>query len=635
MQDSDMAATDLPLSLILSRSVSEGYLKRDNPELLQLRSNGSLRNDLDGRQRMPLSQSTTIYNHRIGLTSTTRSRSSSSKPKRTGTFNLISSRRRTSQAIMVDGDGEYPRPSSPRGYGLLDSSSDESDFDNSGSDLSDDGEQDSRLNGRGGLTQQHVPAASTPAHYVAHITGRMDPWEAQMQKIQDLGKDMAPLIADQIDKDFETIARRPSSAAVGWDRDGEDISQRLKKLAMETEAIKDKRKKEIESRNQSLNKDIETCMARIKDEREMALRIQQEAARKIQEEKDRVAKEAEDKKKAEIAMKEEQEKKKAGEAAAAAAAEAEKAKKAAAAASAAAAESSSIFASEPAQAEWDKYSKVLEQIKSVVMPSIKSNPVLTRSCNTARRDIVSAIGRVTNKQDEIFRVATEIDDILKSTMSQGEIPYYWAMNVTAKKLVKQAETEALVKSAPAFPLAHIAVLLFTNHPKFLEVLMARFAKKCLYVTPIYLPKAPTESADEYMIKIGYKKKDAGFESETQYNSRQCAIFTLYCAIIQTTPPVGTNIHGMSHGWAWMSRILNMPPRPITPALIQVFLEVCGNTFMRTYRNQATKVLRLMMENFIPIIPQQGIAGTTRLKTVLEDFIKTGQIPVAEGRDYGR
>ena len=65
---------------------------------------------------------------------------------------------------------------------------------------------------------------------------------------------MAPLIADQIDKDFDTIARRPSSAAVGWDRDGEDISQRLKKLTMETEAIKEMRKKEIESRNQSLNK---------------------------------------------------------------------------------------------------------------------------------------------------------------------------------------------------------------------------------------------------------------------------------------------------------------------------------------------------------------------------------------------
>lgn len=37
--------------------------------------------------------------------------------------------------------------------------------------------------------------------------------------------------------------------------------------------------------------------------------------------------------------------------------------------------------------------------------------------------------------------------------------------------------------------------------------------------------------------------------------------------------VGTNIHGMDNGWRWMARILNMPPRPITPALIQVFLEV--------------------------------------------------------------
>lgn len=54
---------------------------------------------------------------------------------------------------------------------------------------------------------------------------------------------------------------------------------------------------------------------------------------------------------------------------------------------------------------------------------------------------------------------------------------------------KQSETEALVKSAPAFPVAHVAVLLFNTHAKFLDVLMARFAKKCPYVTPMYIPKA--------------------------------------------------------------------------------------------------------------------------------------------------
>lgn len=123
----------------------------------------------------------------------------------------------------------------------------------------------------------------------------------------------------------------------------------------------------------------------------------------MQEEKERLAKEAEDKKKADLAKKEEQEKKRAEAAAAAA----EKAKKAAEeAASLASAKSTSLFASDSARQEWEAYSKVLEHIKTVVTPSITSNPVLKKNCNAVRRDIVAAIGRVTNKREEIMRVVS-------------------------------------------------------------------------------------------------------------------------------------------------------------------------------------------------------------------------------------
>ncbi|KAF9920222.1 hypothetical protein FBU30_009979 [Linnemannia zychae] len=632
-----MAANDLPINLILGRSVNDGFLQRDDPKIAQqqlARPNGTL---LDGvtktttninnsarhTQRLPLSQSAAIFNHKIGHSSTT-AQNYTTQPRLNNTINVLnnSSRRGAHTASSTSKASTVAR-----GYGLADFSSEESDFD---SDLSDNEQQhlDHPLKqsyGNGAVASQHVFSANNPAYYVAHITGRMDPWEAQMQQIQDLGKDLAPEIAEEIAKDFDTIAQRPIKSSVKWIRD-DDIVQKLNKLSMETASIKDKRKKEIDNRNQSMKKGIEDCMAQIKDERETIIRIKQEAERKIQEEKDRIAKEAEEKKKAEIAKKEEQEKK-AAEAAAAAVAKAKK--EAEEAESLAAAKSSSAFASEAAKQEWEKYIKVLEYIKTVVMPSITSNPALKKTCGNIRREIVGAIGRVTNKREEILRIATELDTIFKDTMRQGEGPYYWAMNVTAKKLVKQAETEALVKSAPAFPLAHIAVLLFTNHNKFLDVLMARFAKKCIYVTPIYVPKAPNDTADDYMIKLGFKKKDSGFETEAQYDARQCAIFTLYCAILQTTPPVGNNIHSIDNGWRWMARILNMPPRPITPALIQV----CGNQFMRTYRNQATKTLQLLMNKFIPLIPKQGIAGTTRLKTLLEQFLKTGNIPVAEGQQY--
>lgn len=129
----------------------------------------------------------------------------------------------------------------------------------------------------------------------------------------------------------------------------------------------------------------------------------------MQEEKDRLAKEAEDKKKADLAKKEEEEKKKAEAAAVAA----EKAKKAAEeAASLASAKSTSLFASDSARQEWEAYSKVLAHIKTVVTPSITSNPGLKKNCNAVRRDIVAAIGRVTNRREEIMRVVSVSKPIL-------------------------------------------------------------------------------------------------------------------------------------------------------------------------------------------------------------------------------
>ncbi|KAF9148595.1 hypothetical protein BG015_009657 [Linnemannia schmuckeri] len=634
----DFAAHDLPISLILGRSVSDGFIKKNDPELNQAftdtacNSEGheiTTANIHQSTQRVPLSQSTAIYNHRIGLASTT-TRPRSNQPKRASNWNILNGRRashKAAKATTTNGGVSAKMRPAACGYGLPDFSSDESDFSNEDSDLSDteQGHTQPHCN----VALQYIPPANNPAHYVAHITGRMDPWEAQMQQIQDLGKDLAPEIAEEIAKKFDIIARRPNSSKVQWIKE-DDIVQKLKSVSLEKESIKEKRRKESESRNQSMSKDIDNCLAQVKDERETALRNLQEAQRKVQEEKERLAKEAEDKKKADLAKKEEQEKKKAEAAAAAA----EKAKKAAEeAASLASAKSTSLFASDSARQEWEAYSKVLEHIKTVVTPSITSNPALKKNCNAVRRDIVAAIGRVTNRREEIMRVATELDGIFRTTMQAGENVYYWAMNVTAKKLVKQAETEALVKSAPAFPVAHVAVLLFTTHAKFLDVLMARFAKKCPYVTPMYIPKAAGDSNDVYMKKLAYKKKESGYETEAQYDARQAAIFTLYCAILQTKPPVGSNVHGMDNGWRWMARILNMPPRPITPALIQVFLEVCGNEFMRTYRNQATKTLQLLMHKFIPMIPQQGIAGTVRLKTLLEAFLKTGNIPIADGQQY--
>ncbi|KAF9581726.1 hypothetical protein BGW38_001157 [Lunasporangiospora selenospora] len=384
-----------------------------------------------------------------------------------------------------------------------------------------------------------------------------------------------------------------------------------------------------------MKKEIDDCLAKVKEERETAIRIREEAARAVQLEKERLEKEVEDKKKAEEAAKVAREEIAKANAQAVATASAAKAKQqAAAAAQHQASTTSTVFASDSANREYDHYISVLNHLKQNVDPAVSNDPATKKYCFAQRREIRAIIGQLVNIKKEIFRVATELDSMFKETMrTRGAAAYYWVMNTTAKKLVKQAETEALVTASHTFPLAHVAVLLFTNHEKFKDVLMARFSKKCPYVIPKYFAKEPTETPDQFLKKLGYTMKEKGWESEAQYDARQCGMFSLYCAIMQTTPQVGQNLYPLSQGWTWMARIINMPPHPITPALITVFLEVCGHGYMRAYRQQANKVLQLLMSDFIPLIPKEGVAGTTRLKTLLENLLKTGQIPVPEGREF--
>ena len=199
MAISDSAAQDLPISLILGRSVSEGFIKKNDPELskpftVEVDNIGEYNttttaNNHQSTHRVPLSQSTSIYSHRIGLASTT-TRPRSNHPKRATALNVLNGRRASHTATKTTtttngGVGAKMKPVAC-GYGLPDFSSDESDFSNGDSDLS-DSEQGHNHPRRDGAPQ-YIPPANNPAHYVAQITGRMDPWEAQMQQIQDLGK---------------------------------------------------------------------------------------------------------------------------------------------------------------------------------------------------------------------------------------------------------------------------------------------------------------------------------------------------------------------------------------------------------------------------------------------------------------
>ncbi|KAG0029443.1 hypothetical protein BGZ81_003785 [Podila clonocystis] len=404
-----MTTHGLPIEFILSRSLSESIVEKDDSNLLKLRLSQSRANGLVSFRP--------------------------AQPPKNNFLNTINGSKQCSARVDSSRFADNCRKS-VSGYGLADaSSSEESESDFSDEDYSyfsggkrlvaatsSTGTQVSET--RSTARQNRTTNPNSHVDYIAHITGRIDPWELQVQKLRDEGKD------------------------------------------------------------------INDCLARIKEERDTAIRIREEALKQEQLEKERIAKEAEDKKKAVMAKKEAEEKKAKEASAAAAAATAAKAKKiaddAAKKASLATSNVAGVFVSETADKERQHYKSVLDYIHNDVVVAIDSN-----------------------------KAAITIDGVFKKIRdAHGDNGYYWIMNIAAKKFVQQAGNDLLVKVGPAFPMAH----------------------------------------------------------------------------------------------------------------------VCGHVYLSTYRNQAMKIFRLMMTDFIPMVPKEGIAGATRLKIQLEDFMKSGHIPKAEGRD---
>src|ERR1700744_5263125 len=163
-----MATRDLPIEFILSRSLSEGIVKKDDPNLVSVRL---LQSRVNGLASFP------------------------SQPLKSNILNTINGSKKYSAHIDSSRFADH-RHKSVSGYGLADSSSSEeteSDFSDRDDDYPFSGNRSvatvSSANTRSSeikdTAQKNRPMKpNSYVDYVAHITGRMDPWELQIQKLR-------------------------------------------------------------------------------------------------------------------------------------------------------------------------------------------------------------------------------------------------------------------------------------------------------------------------------------------------------------------------------------------------------------------------------------------------------------------
>ncbi|XP_014670144.1 PREDICTED: nucleoporin GLE1-like [Priapulus caudatus] len=268
---------------------------------------------------------------------------------------------------------------------------------------------------------------------------------------------------------------------------------------------------------------------------------------------------------------------------------------------------------------------------------------LTRAVNTPVNSISPASGG--HLQDKLHRIARLLDGqtvevagrrVSARDHAQGLV---YVHNLFARKIVRQGDEQVASNHESAFAIAAVAVEIWCKFPSVGDLILAHFQRKCPYLVPYYVPREEGQTDEQYYRRLGYNYSDDGaVEKQDKFLARMSGLVRLYAAMLTTRPLAAgaAHPHGARHGWAWLSRTLNLEPRPdVTATLIYDFLQVSGHTLMKLYGRQFQKLLCHLCQDYLPRIERVTAGGQggplARLRLFLETCVKSGAIPPPPGQ----
>ena len=190
----------------------------------------------------------------------------------------------------------------------------------------------------------------------------------------------------------------------------------------------------------------------------------------------------------------------------------------------------------------------------------------------------------------------------------------------------------------AFPIAAVAIGIWSTFPDVGELILAQFYEQCPFLVPFYIPKTAGLSDTEYFASLGYRCSDGEVEQQDKFLKRMTGLVRLYAAVISSTPPSGqsrNHAHGLDKGWTWLARLMNLDPRPdYTATALYEFLAVAGHALMKEYRKQFGKLLTSLVTEYVPkiekVTAKTQMGPVVRLRVFLDDCLKNQRIPPPDG-----
>ncbi|SCU93817.1 LAFA_0F18360g1_1 [Lachancea sp. 'fantastica'] len=280
------------------------------------------------------------------------------------------------------------------------------------------------------------------------------------------------------------------------------------------------------------------------------------------------------------------------------------------------------------QASFHHYKHKIKQIKHEVVEPVKKDANLKSILSKHKRKINPKFGQLTNSETHLHSIILEMTSLVDQT-KPNNLGYQWILNFIAKALVSQAETEVRVKPESALPLAKLALTLLAQYPELLELLMARFVKKCPFV--IGFSCAIDSETGRY--NMGWKRsQDNTWEEETSYDERMGGIVTLFATITRLPLPadlIGKLEHPLpiQRSWQLVARVANTSLQLLNNThfvVLGCWWDAAAAQLLQAYARQGHKLLALISTDLTSSVAERRYVGAARLRILFEEYESTGR-----------
>lgn len=231
----------------------------------------------------------------------------------------------------------------------------------------------------------------------------------------------------------------------------------------------------------------------------------------------------------------------------------------------------------------------------------------SKDFNSWERRIARCVNQISGNPEKFRAKTTDLVKLINDPLCPQSI----SIAMFAKKVVSLCEISYVSMNATAFACGRVIVLVSSQAPTTMDLVLAEFHNACIYTVPKHIDFSEEE--------------DGKIESTARYLERVETCMTLYAAMVQTEIDGFRNPHGIQEGWAWFARFLNhLPANAATGVALLAFLRMAGFMLFRKYKSQFKKILDVIYIEFLVELKRTQDPKLNQVIIAIEAYIETEQ-----------